>query len=118
MSTTQVATVQITCINKPDRNSSHESITHLGNSQGKWTKEQVIAWIDAKQFSFYAQDRFGTAWIGVVREAGQTTIPSHPCRRALDGQPSRFAGVPVSSSNEEGLRKDHRSPSVSACVSA
>ena len=62
MSTTQVATVQITCINKPDRNSSHESITHLGNSQGKWTKEQVIAWIDAKQFSFYTQDRFGTAW--------------------------------------------------------
>ncbi len=71
MSTTQVATVQITCINKPDRNSSHESITHLGNSQGKWTKEQVIAWIDAKQFSFYTQDRFGTAWIGVVREAGK-----------------------------------------------
>jgi hypothetical protein len=68
---TQVATVQITCVNKPHRASPHEAITHVGNSQGKWTKDQVIAWIEANQYQFYTRDNSGTAWIRVVRESGK-----------------------------------------------
>jgi hypothetical protein len=85
MATTQVARVQITCINKPDRDSSHESISHLGNSQGKWTKEQVIAWIDSNEYRFYTEDRLGMVWIGVVREAGkQPYLRTHADGRWTD----------------------------------
>jgi hypothetical protein len=63
---------QVTCINKPNRASAHEHITHIGNLAGKWrmTREQAIAAIDAKRSAFYTVDR-GTGkkmYIGVIRE--------------------------------------------------
>lgn len=67
--------VQVTCIVKPNVQSPHEHITHLGNRTGNWmwTREQVIASIDAKSNSFFVLDPASgkRADIGVVREAGK-----------------------------------------------
>jgi Protein of unknown function (DUF3892) len=45
--------VQVTCITKPDRENTHEAITHLGNSTGTWTVAQVVAWIETRTNTFY-----------------------------------------------------------------
>lgn len=64
---------QVTCINKPNRNSSHEHITHIGNTAGKWkvTREDAIQRIDSKTAAFYTTDvtTGNKVYIGVVREA-------------------------------------------------
>lgn len=66
---------QVTCINKPDRFSSHDHITHIGNIQANWkiTRESAIDRIDSGQDSFYTVDaRTGNqVQIGVVRETGK-----------------------------------------------
>lgn len=81
-----MADAQVTCITKPNPQSAHEHITHLGNPTAKWmwTREQVIASIDAKTNTFYVLDPSNgkRADIGVVREAGK-----HPYLRTYaDGQ--------------------------------
>ena len=48
-----MADVQIRCINKTPRNDPYEGITHLGNSQGKWTRQQIIGWIEDRSHTFY-----------------------------------------------------------------
>ena len=69
-----MADVQITCITKPHPQSPHEHITHLGNPPTwLWTREQVIASIDAGTNTFYVRDP-GTGKrsdMGVVRDAGK-----------------------------------------------
>ena len=64
---------QVTCINKPDRFSRHEHITHIGNAAGGWkiTRESAIERIESKTDSFYTIDATTgkRAEIGVVREA-------------------------------------------------
>lgn len=65
---------QVTCITKPNPQSTHEHITHLGNgSQWRWTREQVIASIEAKTNTFFVLDPVSgkRAEIGVVREQGK-----------------------------------------------
>lgn len=72
-----MADVQVTCINKPDRMSAHEHITHLGNPNAtppwRWTREQVIQSIDAKTNTFYVLDPVTRkrADIGVFRVPGK-----------------------------------------------
>ena len=70
-----MADCQVTCITKPHPQSPHEHITHLGNpSVGwKWTREQIIASIDARTNTFFVIDpRTGKrAEVGVVREPGK-----------------------------------------------
>jgi hypothetical protein len=70
-----MADVRVTCITKPHPLSPHEHITHLGNPRAgwKWTREEVIASIDAGTNTFYVEDpvtgkRSGVA---VVRAAGR-----------------------------------------------
>ncbi len=48
-----MADAQVTCINKQNRASSHEGITHLGGAGWKWTRQQVIDSIEAKTNTFY-----------------------------------------------------------------
>jgi Protein of unknown function (DUF3892) len=50
-----MADIQITCINKPNRQDTHEGITHLGTIGQKWTRSQVIQWIDARTHTFYTK---------------------------------------------------------------
>lgn len=66
-----MADVQVTCINKQQRQNPHEGITHLGGGSGanrwRWTRQQVIESIEAKTNTFYTLDRNGRrANVGVV----------------------------------------------------
>ncbi len=61
-----MADAQVKCINKVDRNSRHEGITHLGGEGWKWTRSQVIASIEAKTNTFFTFAGGKRADIGVV----------------------------------------------------
>jgi len=61
-----MADVQITCINKQPRNDPHEGITHLGNAAGKWTRQEVIDWIETKAHTFFTLVNGNRGSIGVV----------------------------------------------------
>jgi hypothetical protein len=70
-----MAEFEVNCITKPNRESRHEHITHIGNSNTGWqlTREAAISRIESKQESYYTVDK-QTSWkvyIGVVREAGK-----------------------------------------------
>lgn len=81
-----MADAQVTCIVKPNPQSPHEHITHLGNPAGQWmwTREQVIASIEDKSNTFFVLDPGSNkrADIGVVREAGKLPY----LRTYADGQ--------------------------------
>jgi hypothetical protein len=66
---------EVNCINKPDRNSRHEHITHIGHTVNNWrlTREEAIRRIDNKQQAFYTVDRTtgNRVYIGVYREQGK-----------------------------------------------
>src|ERR1035437_4665088 len=66
---------EVDCINKPNRNSIHEHITHLGSSTNAWrlTRETAFARIDAKTEAYYTVDKTTgkRVYIGVVRELGK-----------------------------------------------
>ena len=62
-----MADVRVTCITKPNRNSAHEHVTHLGGSSWKWTREDVITSIDNKSNTFHVIDAAGhRSEVGVV----------------------------------------------------
>lgn len=65
----------ITCINKVNRQSSHEHITHIGNNEAGWrrTREVAITKIESKQEAYYTIDKVTgrRAYVGVVREQGK-----------------------------------------------
>jgi hypothetical protein len=65
----------VNCIRKPDRQSWHEHITHIGNTQQAWllTRESAIRRIDSGESAFYTiDDTTGKKmYIAVVREAGK-----------------------------------------------
>jgi len=66
---------QVTCIIKPNAQSTHEHISHLGNPRANWvwTREKVIQSIESKTNTFYVLDSISgkRADIGVVRENGK-----------------------------------------------
>lgn len=77
---------QVTCINKPHHQSSHEHITHIGNVAGGWrlTREEAIRRIDNKTAAFYTVDntKRTRVYVGVVRVAGRQPY----LRTYADGQ--------------------------------
>jgi hypothetical protein len=48
-----MADVQITCINRVPGDNSYDGITHLGTATRKWTRQQVVIWINAKEHTFH-----------------------------------------------------------------
>lgn len=66
---------EVNCVTKPDRFSTHEHITHIGNILAGWKieRELAIKKIDSKQEAFYTVDRSTgrKMYVGVVREAGK-----------------------------------------------
>ena len=69
-----MADCQVTCIVKPHPQSPHEHISQLGNPPTwQWTRERVIASIDAQTNTFFVLDRQNgkRSDVGVVREAGK-----------------------------------------------
>jgi uncharacterized protein DUF3892 len=69
-----MAEYEVNCINKPDRFSTHEHITHIGFA-GRWkmTRERAIPEIDAKQSAFFIVDKTtgNKVYIGVVKPEGK-----------------------------------------------
>jgi hypothetical protein len=61
-----VAAIQIRCINKLDRNSQHEGITHVGDGMTKWPRAYVVAKIEAKENNYYTLVNGNRADVGVV----------------------------------------------------
>lgn len=70
-----MADYQIDCVNKPDRNSPHEAITHVGgpnpNGSGRWKNPvaDVVRMIESNAHRFYTRDAGKTAWVGVRTSA-------------------------------------------------
>lgn len=64
-----MADIRVTCINKPNRMSSHDHITHIGGGGMKWTREEAIRLIDSKVNTFYVADAVTgkRSYVGVVR---------------------------------------------------
>lgn len=66
---------EVTCVNKPDRFSTHEHITHIGNWTNQWrlTREEAIKRIDSGTEAFYTVDANTgkRAYVGVVRDPGK-----------------------------------------------
>lgn len=66
---------KVNCVTKPDRFSTHEHITHIGNIDDKWrlTRESAIQRIDSKRDAFYTVETITgkRAYVGVVREFGK-----------------------------------------------
>jgi hypothetical protein len=69
-----MAEFEVNCITKPNRESRHEHITHIGNTSGwRMKRETAIARIDSGQEAYYTVDRQTDrkVYIDVVREAGK-----------------------------------------------
>jgi hypothetical protein len=47
-----MADVRLICIRKPNPQSPHEHITHVGDGSQVWPREQVVRWIDERAHSF------------------------------------------------------------------
>jgi hypothetical protein len=60
-----VSDLQITCINKTPRNDTHQGITHLGGSTFKYTRQQVVDFINARTHTFYTSVNGVRAPVGV-----------------------------------------------------
>ena len=73
-----VADYRIDCINKPDRNSPHERITHAGgpspSGSGRWkeTVPNIVRMIESKQHRFYTSEGGQSAWVDVRVSASGT----------------------------------------------
>ncbi|WP_342167146.1 DUF3892 domain-containing protein [Methylobacterium sp. SD21] len=76
-----MADARVTCITKPNRNSKHEGITHLGGSTWKWTKEAVISSIEEKSNTFHTYENGQKAYVGVVSGTNGKYLRTH-----ADGQ--------------------------------
>ena len=61
-----MANLQVICINKVPRDDPHEGITHLGGSNWKWTRQQVIDAIEGGVHTFYTSVNNKVAYVGVV----------------------------------------------------
>lgn len=61
-----MADVRVTCINKRDRDNTHEGITHLGGSQWRWTRAEVIKSIENGTNTFYTMKDGKRADVKVV----------------------------------------------------
>ena len=66
---------RIDCVNKPDRNSRHEHITHVGgpnpDGSGRWkdTVPNVVRFIENQTHRFYTKEDNASAWVGVRTSA-------------------------------------------------
>lgn len=69
-----MAVHKVTCITKPEVNSTHEHITHLGNAAEQWavSREDVILLISMKD-RFYVVNPLSNVreYVEVVQEVGK-----------------------------------------------
>ncbi|MBB5635312.1 putative FlaG/YvyC family protein [Pedobacter cryoconitis] len=87
-----MASFKVICITKPNVNSSHEHITHIGYYDSNLKKviitvKDAIKRIDANSLEFYVQTGSDKAYVKVVRVQGHEafikTIPDNTKRDNL-----------------------------------
>ena len=76
-----MADAQVTCINKQPRNDTHEGITHLGGTDWKWTRQEVINSIEAGTNTFFTKVDGKRADVAVRNGAHGKYVQTH-----ADGQ--------------------------------
>jgi hypothetical protein len=83
-----MAEYHITCINKPQHDSPHEHITHIGNQKEKWrfTREEAIKMIegDKKERFYTTAPADKKCYVEVVRPHGKAPY----LRAHADGTPN------------------------------
>lgn len=75
-----MADVLVTCINKADRSSTHEGITHLGGPGGggwKWPRQQIVNSIKSGYNTFYTSVGGRRAGVGVVNGPSGEYLRTH-----------------------------------------
>ena len=66
---------RIDCVHKPNRNSPHEHITHVGgpspDGNGRWkdSMPNVVRLIENQLHGFYTKEGNASAWVGVRASA-------------------------------------------------
>ena len=93
-----MADVRITCVTKPDRNSTHDRITHVGGPGGggwRWPAENAIANIESGTDTFHVIDAAGHRSRRRCRGSRQppSEIPTNPRGWRLEQQSPRSPGV-------------------------
>lgn len=76
-----MADAQVTCINKQPRNNTHEGITHLGGTDWRWTRQQVIDSIENGSNTFFTNVGGKRANIAVIDGQNGKYVRTH-----ADGQ--------------------------------
>jgi hypothetical protein len=76
-----MADYQVTCVDKRQRDSPHESITHLGSRGWRWTQNAVVDSIAERTNTFYVMIAGRRADIDVVKGPNGDHVQSN-----LDGE--------------------------------
>jgi hypothetical protein len=61
-----MAEIWVTCVNKSAHDNPYEGITRLGGKKWKWTQQQVVALIEARQHTFRVSVAGRFAEVGIV----------------------------------------------------
>jgi Protein of unknown function (DUF3892) len=69
--------IQVTCINKLPRNDTHEGITHLGGSNWKLTRAEVIRLIESHLNTYYTRVGGTRAEVGVINGPNGKYVRTH-----------------------------------------
>lgn len=81
---------QVTCINKNNRDSAYERITHIGGAWGKMTQEDAIAAIDNGTRSFYVSKDGKKVDVIVATRNGKKYLKTE----ADDSEPNNLLSLP------------------------
>jgi hypothetical protein len=72
-----VADVRVRCVSKQPRLDPHHGITHLGGENWNWTRQQVVASIEAGTNTFFTLVGGARADVAVVNGPGGKYVRTH-----------------------------------------